>query len=215
MRLPVLTERPPIESVREVNSTHSEPRGGQGWKDMDRPHADRGGAGSRGARSASAGEGSVVDGDSLRAWIREHRVCWELSPRYEVHEHRLIQVGFELALFARQPDTFEEAPGSEACRRHYEMLREVALAALPKDAHSARCELEPFDASVHLRRETSWALELELKVLILRRDATFGNVDQDERRYAEEIQEALRRLGAQPRTWSDTNCSSLPSEGLC
>jgi hypothetical protein len=144
----------------------------------------------------------VVDGDALRGWIHEHRVCWELSPRHELRKHRLIQVGLDLTLFAQPPDRCEDASGSEAWRCHYEMLREIALAALPKGGHTARCEFEPFDASVHLRRETSWALEVELRVVILRRDATFEGVDQDERRYAEEIQEVLRRLGAQPRTWS-------------
>jgi hypothetical protein len=191
-----------------IDPNQPHPCGGQGSAGRDGLHVDRGRARWRGVPSASLGEDVVVDGDALRGWIREHRVCWELSPRYELHKHRLIQVGFDLTLFARAPDRFEDAPGSEAWSRHHEMLREVALAALPEDGYAALCEFEPFDGSVHLRRETSWALEVELTMVILRRDATFGDVDQGERRYAEEIQEALRRLGAQPRTWSGVGNSN-------
>ena len=38
---------------------------------------------------------------TLRDWVREHRVTWELSPWQELVEHRPAMVGFELRLFAR------------------------------------------------------------------------------------------------------------------
>jgi hypothetical protein len=91
-----------------------------------------------------------MDRNEMRAWIREHRVCWELSPRYE------------------GPDR-------------------------------PRYEIEPFDGAVHLRPETSFALELD--VAILHRGATFAEADARDRRTAAEIGEALKGLGVQPRTW--------------
>jgi hypothetical protein len=143
-----------------------------------------------------------MDEDTLRAWIQEHRVCWELSPRFELHGPRRLQVGFDLTLFARHPDTFEDKPGCEACWRHYETLREIALAVLPKSGHPMFCQVAPFDAAVHLRSETSWTLEIELTVAILHRGATFAEVDADDRRCVGAIQEELRKLGARPRMWS-------------
>jgi hypothetical protein len=140
--------------------------------------------------------------DGLRAWIREHRVCWELSPRVEFDQHRRVQVGFDLTLLARHPEALGDGPGCETCRRHYETLREIALAVVPKDAGPTRCELAPFDASVHLRPETHWTPEIELNMAILHRAGTFSGVDEDERRCAAVIQKELRGLGAQPRTWS-------------
>lgn len=144
----------------------------------------------------------AMDAEGLRDWIREHRVCWELSPHVELHEHCRVQVGFDLTLSARHPEGLGDGPGCKTCRQHYETLREIARAAVPKDGPRILCEFAPFDASVHLRSETGWTPEIELNVAILHRDATFADVDDDERRCAAQIQQELRRLGAQPGTWS-------------
>lgn len=147
-------------------------------------------------------EAYAPDVDGLRAWIREHRVCWELSPRVEFHQHQRVQVGFDLTLLARHPEALGDGPGCEVCRRHYETLREIALSVVPKAAGPTSCEVDPFDASVHLRPETRWTPEIELNMAILHRDGTFSGVDEDERRCAAAIEEELRRLGARPRIWS-------------
>ncbi len=147
-------------------------------------------------------EADALNVDGMRAWIREHRVCWELSPRVEFDQHRCVQVGFDLTLLARHPEALGDGPGCETCRRHYETLREIALAVVPKDEGPTRCELTPFDASVHLRPETRWTPEIELNMAILHRDGTFNGVDEDERRCAAAMEERLRRLGARPRAWS-------------
>lgn len=143
-----------------------------------------------------------MEPDDLGAWIEEHRVCWELSPRFEVHEHRKIRVGFDLTLFARHPESWTDDPGCEQCFRHWETLKTIALAVLPRGAHPSRCEFSPFDASFHLRPETHWEPEVELSVAILHRDATFEDVDEDQRKVAAEIEEGLKRLGARPRVWA-------------
>ena len=154
------------------------------------------------ARGQGRSGADAMDAAGLRDWIREHKVCWELSPHVEVHEHRRVQVGFDLTLLARHPEALGDGPGCETCRQHYETLREIARAAVPKDGQRTRCQFDPFDVSVHLRPETRWTPEIELNVAILHRDATFADVDDDERRCAAQIQEELRRLGAQPGTWS-------------
>jgi hypothetical protein len=142
-----------------------------------------------------------MDREEMRAWIREHRVCWELSPRYELHDHRRIPVGFDLSLFARHPDTFADSPGCEDCRRHHDVLREIVHAVLAEGPDRPRYEFAPFDGAVHLRPETGFTLEIELDVAILHRGSTFAEADARDRRTATEIQEALRGLGVQPRMW--------------
>jgi hypothetical protein len=155
-----------------------------------------------------------MDAEGLRAWIREHRVCWELSPHVEVHEHSRVQVGFDLTLSARHPEGLADGPGCQICRRHYETLCEIAQAAVPKDEQATRCVFAPFDASVHLRPETRWTPEIELNVAILHRDATFTDIDDDERRCAAQIEQELRRLGAQPGTWARAEARPEPDPPL-
>jgi hypothetical protein len=138
--------------------------------------------------------------EALTAWITEHRVCWELSPRVEVHEHKKIQVGYDLTLFARHPESWKDEPGCQHCLQHYETLKEIALQALPQ-THASRCEFAPFDASFHLRPEANWEPEVQLDVAILHRDSTFADVDEDERTLAAAIEQGLKRLGAKPKAW--------------
>jgi hypothetical protein len=143
-----------------------------------------------------------MDTALLRAWIQEHRVCWELAPRLELHGPQRTQVGFDLTLLARHEPTDTDAPGCEECYRHYQTLREIAGLVLPKGIHPTQCAFSAFDACHHLRPETRWAPEVQLTIEITHRTDTFGDVDDDERRCGAEIQEALRRLGVRPRVWS-------------
>jgi hypothetical protein len=143
-----------------------------------------------------------MDGDALRDWIREHHVCWEQAPRFELHGPKRIQVGFDLTLLARHPPSDDDAPGCEECHAHYQALREIARLVLPKGIHPTQCAFSAFDAAHHMRPQTRWSPEVELTIEITHRADTFGGVDEDERRCRAEIEEALRRLGVRPRVWS-------------
>jgi hypothetical protein len=145
----------------------------------------------------------AMDSDALRHWIREHHLCWDLAPRFEVHGHERTQVGFDLTLIARHPPSEHDAPGCDDCYRHYQTLREIAALVLSEGTPTTQCEFSPFDASHHLRPQTGWAPEVELAIQITHRRDTFGAVDENERIQATHIEEALRRLGARPRVWSD------------
>jgi hypothetical protein len=143
-----------------------------------------------------------MDTGSLRAWIREHRVCWELAPRFALHGDRRIQVGFDLTLLARHTPTTVDEPGCEECSRDYLALREIGGLVIPSGIHPTQCTFSAFDASHHLRPETHWEPEIQLTIEITHRADTFGDVDDDERRCRSEIEEALKRLGVRPRVWS-------------
>jgi len=143
-----------------------------------------------------------MDTNALRAWIEEHRVCWELAPRVELHGHQRVQVGLDLTLLARHSPATVDAPGCDECYRHYETLREIALLVLPNGIPEAQCAFSAFDAAHHLRPETRWAPEVQLTIEITHSADTFGGIDDDQRRCGAQIEEALRRLGCRPRVWS-------------
>jgi hypothetical protein len=143
-----------------------------------------------------------MDTNALRAWIEEHRVCWELAPRVELHDHQRVQVGLDLTLLARHPPAEIDAPGCDECYRHYETLREIAVRAHPNGIHPTQFAFSAFDGAHHMRPETHWAPEVQLTIEITHRADTFGGVDDDQRRCGAEIEEALRQLGVRPRVWS-------------
>ena len=66
---------------------------------------------------------------TLRDWVREHRVTWELSPWQELVEHRPAMVGFELRLFARHAPHTGATPGCRRCVSLHEKLRDGRVRA--------------------------------------------------------------------------------------
>jgi hypothetical protein len=147
---------------------------------------------------------------SLRDWIGAHRVCFEVSPHYELYHHDRLQVGFELALFARPSKSASADPGGPEAGCLFERLKEIAAAVMPSGTEYA---ILPFDTSFHLRTASSWQPEVQLVVEILH-GATFSPVDEQERRYAREVRQALLRLGAQEGTWSEIAAAARRTEVL-
>ena len=140
---------------------------------------------------------------NLREWVSEHRVTWELSPWQEMVDHQATAVGFELRLFARHNPGTRADPGLRERAQLYEVLRGIALSVLPKESRPTCYEVQPFDASLHMRPEAHWEPEGQLRVHITHRERYLMPVDECEKRCADEIQQGLRDLGAQPRSWCE------------
>jgi len=147
---------------------------------------------------------------TLKEWVRQHRVTWELGAWQELAEHQVTTVGFELRLFGQHGPHSGASPGCEQCVSLHEKLRAIALAAFPKEHRPTKYEVEPFDASFRLRPESEWTPEVQLTVHIVHRDGYLRPLDECEKRCAEEIQKALRGLGVQPKSWSDTRRGVSP-----
>jgi len=143
------------------------------------------------------------DLSTLVEWIQRHRVTWEVGPLQEVIDHVSTSVGFELRLFGRHAPDTHPSPGCPDCQELHARLRAIAEAALPTEARPTIHEIEPFDASFHLRPESEWAPEVQLIVRSVHRQGYLSPVDGCERRCLKETQDALRALGAQPRSWVD------------
>ena len=146
---------------------------------------------------------AAVPEETLRTWVQEHRVSWEISAWQELVEHSPLSVGFELRLFARHPDGRLADPGCDECVALYEKLRAIALFALPKEQRPTRYDIAPYDASLHLRPESHWQGEVQLAMHIVHRLEYASAVNDCEKRCASEIQESLRGLGVQPKSWHD------------
>jgi hypothetical protein len=145
--------------------------------------------------------------ETLRQWVNEHKVCWELSPLVELERHTnqppaRVQVGFELQLYGEHAQGVKPSPGGPECRALYEKLRAIALFTLPKEHRPSRYELSEFDSSIHLRPESEWVPEVQLTIRIIHGSDYFKAIDDCEKRCAEEIQQELKNLGAQPKAWS-------------
>lgn len=131
----------------------------------------------------------------LFRFVREHAVCWELAPHFELKDGLFRQIGFDLTLHAQAPHV---DAGSPAAREIHSALREIVLAALPA---GLRFEVEPYDASLRFRYETGWAAEVDLTVEIRHREGTFEIVDEAERTGARAVGRSLTRLGIPEGVW--------------
>jgi hypothetical protein len=140
-----------------------------------------------------------MDERGLRDWILEHRVCFELSPHFEIHQRQKVPVGFEVALFARPRKRAFADPGGEEARRLFEGMREVLDAVMPSGVEYV---VQPFDVSFHLRTASIWRPEVQLVAEILH-GHTFAPVDDEEKGYARAVRRALLQLGVAEGAWSE------------
>lgn len=147
----------------------------------------------------------------LSSWIRDHKVTWELAPWLEMVDRKAASIGFELRLFARHAAHEHPSPGCGLCLGLYQRLRELAEAAFPREHRPTQYQIDPFDASFHLRPEAEWAPEVQLAVHIVHRDGYLRPVDECERKCADEIRGNLGRLGVQARTWSEPRAHAAHS----
>lgn len=150
---------------------------------------------------------------TLKEWVRQHRVAWELGPWQELVERRPLVVGFELRLFGQHRPHSGAVLGCPQCVSLHEKLRSIALAVLPHEHRPTKYEVEPFAAALHLRPESQWTPEVQLTVRIVHRDGYLLPLDECEKRCADEIQRALRRLGVQPKSWSETRNAAITAAG--
>jgi hypothetical protein len=140
--------------------------------------------------------------DTLKQWVRDYQVTWEASPQREMVDGGAVQVvGYEVRLYGLVPAE-GGSPDGEVCRVTYEHVRAIAQAVLPAAGGHTRCEVEGFDSSLHMRPDSEWRPEVEVRIHLSHRRAYATPPDAAEKRAVDAIQEALKRLGAQPGRWT-------------
>ena len=150
----------------------------------------------------------MADEETLRSWVAENKICWDLSPLVELDRPpnqppAKVRVGFEVLLYGKHVKGHKPSPGCPECVTLYDKLKAIALFTLPQENRPSRYEISPFDSAFHLRPASKWVPEVQLTIRIIHGSDYFKGIDDCEKRCAEEIQTALRSLGVQPKNWSD------------
>lgn len=144
----------------------------------------------------------AVTEETLKEWVRQHQVTWEVSAEREMVDGGSLQVvGYEVRLYGLVP-TEGGSPGGEDCVATFDRLHAIAVASVPQDGGHTRCEVERFDSSLHMRPDSEWRPEIELTIRLTHRRAYSTPPDASDKRVANAIEERLRRLGAQPGRWT-------------
>jgi hypothetical protein len=142
------------------------------------------------------------------AWVRTHRVCWEIEPLRELTKgHGLQQTGYELKLVGRLELGAGDPPGQALYRLH-DGLRELALDVLASHPEPhAVIAVRPFEHAVHLRPGSGSAAEIELTVVAYPRHRDDPLPQAEAQRRIAAIGRTLRAMGIQ-------RCSGAASGAL-
>ena len=138
-----------------------------------------------------------MDDAALGAFIRTHKVTFEVARHIEAHDGRTIPVGFEVTLHAEPAGSFD--PGDPETDVLYEALAEIARRAAPPEMLLV---LGPWDAAYHLRPENDWRPEVQLVAELAHPSERFEPVDDADRRLLAAVTERLKALGARERIWT-------------
>jgi hypothetical protein len=148
----------------------------------------------------AAGAPVLVADATLRDWVRQYHVTWEVEPRREmVDGGSLSVVGYDVRLYGLVGGD-APTPGDKECGAAYARLRAIATAALAAVAGQPMCEIEGFDSSLHMEPEGNWKPAVELTINLTHTRAYVDPADAGEKQAAASIQAALERLGAPRRT---------------
>lgn len=137
----------------------------------------------------------------LPKWIKERKVCWELTPYYVMNKDTRVQVGWELTMYAQHGPLGSDDPGCDECEQLHVDLQHLAHSVLPKQEESATYEFVPFEPCFYLRPESRFKNEVALIVRIHHGQGFFDPVDESETKIATAIEKNLKALGAHVRAW--------------
>lgn len=138
-----------------------------------------------------------------REWAETHRACWEVMPLIEYHNGQNLQVGFEFNIFAQIPPS---ASTPEARREAFPgiaaRLTELVGSAFPIEGGIARFEASRVETAVRMRPETGFAPELQITCRVFHKEDYFQKVVEGERQRLAPLEERLRTLGLQAKSWA-------------
>ncbi len=139
----------------------------------------------------------------LSAFVREHRVCWEVLPELlPVPDEPPMQIGFKLELYgAHTHGTEPPRPGCEQCRTILGHLREIAEWILPKAERPSRYDLSVSDNVILYDPVRHNRSEVTVTITILHRAQLDAPVDACEIFCLHEMEGKLKDIGARYRNW--------------
>lgn len=142
----------------------------------------------------------------LSAFVREHRVCWEVLPvLLPGPDEQPLQIGFNLELYgAHAHGTDPPRPGCEQCRTILGHLREIGEWILPKAERSSRYEIDVSDNVILYDPVRHNRSEVTVMIKILHRTQLDAPVDTCEVFCLHEMEGKLKEIGARYRDWEET-----------
>ena len=144
----------------------------------------------------------AVETAECRAWARDVKAAWEITPLVEHQKGAAIQVGFELSLYARIRTEIPPGPERQAAAEGlWERLREIAESLVPLAGADGRVELDPFEAAERLRPETQFAPEMLLTARLFHGSDFLVAVKDGDRERLKPLEDRLHELGLKPRSW--------------
>jgi hypothetical protein len=141
------------------------------------------------------------DLEATRAWAKDNKACWEIVPLIEKHREQLMQVGFDLSLFARVPGL--PAGGERFAEVHaiWDRLRDIAVSLAPLLAGDGRIDVDPFEEAGRLRPETQFAPEVMLQARLFHSSDYFTPASSADRERLRPIEARLGELGLRAKAW--------------
>lgn len=128
-------------------------------------------------------------------WAREHRAAFQTTPLVEQLKAERVQVGFSLTLYVAAPmEASAGADRTEAVRRLWDELKDLADAAAPAEQRTARVDVEQ-SARVVLRPENEFKPEVTLTFHVMPRGGGMTAVTQQDRERMSQVEKRLLAFG--------------------
>jgi len=143
----------------------------------------------------------TVEVAATREWAAANKACWEVTPLIEKHKGELVQVGYDLSLFARIPGMPAGEERHAAILALWDRLQEVAQSLAPLLGSDGRIDVEPFEEAGRLRPETQYEPELMLQARLFHPADYFAPASAADRERLRPIEERLGELGLRAKTW--------------
>jgi hypothetical protein len=153
----------------------------------------------------------LLTAEAMRAFVRDHRVCWETAVHRDRGPDGVAAVGYDVTLMAQCREQACD-PGGTCVMEVYEHLAQLVDAVRPSDGPDD-VRLAPFEPALHLRAGAAWQPEVQLVIEVRHDHDYFAAIDDDERSAVGRIERALGAWGVQHEVWQapQDSRSTLPA----
>lgn len=139
----------------------------------------------------------------LKNLITRHRVCWEVWPLFYLDRNGdKVQIGFDLEVIgthSNEQQTLE--PGSQESAEILQDLKKVAESIVPQEKQYCRSEIQVFDNLIQFSPLRKFRDDFTVGIKITHRSAYDRAVDACEIECLKQMEEKLKKLGAQKGHW--------------
>lgn len=135
----------------------------------------------------------------LAAFVRGHRVHFDVIPEVTFRGSERLKVGYVVRLWAVHAKGARALPACGKCDELIARLREIALTVTPPSDRPTMTAIEPFEHALYDSREVPGADEVMLSMRLTHRAEYAAPIDVCEDRCLKEVRDALKSLGARER----------------